>query len=147
MSIFKIDDEVWVDAVEGHFGRYLYTDTEVIKAKVMHVDAVYPAKMIVSHTRQTNAGVEMSVVDSRYVFHKRNDLLKHRASRKNIKIGDLVAAVYASYAKDNELQMGVVVKITKSYVHFQAESGICKRYHTQCVVISRQQENKDVKPV
>lgn len=144
MSNFKTGDEVWVDAAEGHFGRYLYTDTEVTKAKVVHVDVIYPDKMIVSYPRLPGKGFEMSVVDANYVFQKRSDLLRHRAMRKNVKVGDLVAAIRAAYDNDGECQIGVVVKLTKNYVHVQTENGIRKRYATQCIVLSRQQENKNV---
>ena len=142
---FKVDDEVWVDASEGHFGKYIYSETEVTRAKVVHIDVIYPSKMIVSHTRQyTKQQLEMSVVDAKYVFHKRGDLLKHRASRKNVKVGDLVAATRGGYTDEDKLLVGVVVKITKSYIHVQSETGTHRRTPTHCVVLSRKQENENV---
>ena len=146
MRQFAIGDEVWVDAVEGHFGNYIYSNKEITKAKVLHIDCVNPSRMMVSHNWQASSGMEVSLVDAKYVFHKYGDLLKHRATRKNVKVGDLVAAIQAGrYRKeDGSIVIGLVYKITKSYVHFQNEKGSWHATANDCLVLSRQQENKDV---
>ena len=145
MRQFAIGDEVWVDAVEGHFGNYIYSNKEITKAKVLHIDCVNPSRMIVSHNWQASSGMEVSIVDAKYVFHKYGDILKHRATRRNVKVGDLVAAIEAGRRakEDDEVLFGVVYKITKSYVHFQSENGLRQTRVDNCIVLSRQQENKN----
>ena len=146
MGQFAVGDDVWVDAVEGHFGNYIFSNKEITKAKVVHVDCVNPSRMIVSHDWQSSSGMEVSVVDARCVFHKYGDLLKHRATRKHVKVGDLIAAIHLGRKKQENVHVGVVYKVTKTFVHFQNENGQHRTYSNNCVVLSRQ-ENKDVQSV
>ena len=145
MKEFAIGDDVWVDAVEGHFGNYIYSNKEITKAKVLHIDCVNPSRMIVSHNWQASSGMEVSIVDAKYVFHKYGDLLKHRASRRNVKVGDLIATIHAGrrLKGDNEVLFGVVYKITKVYVHFQSENGLRQTRVDNCIVLSRQEEKQN----
>lgn len=135
---FAAGDEVWVDAAEGHFGKYLYADKEITKAKVLYVDCVNPTRLIVSYDWDAKGRMETSIVDARCVFHKYGDLLKHRATRKNVKVGDLIAAVHSGRDSEDGLQVGVVYRVTKTFVFFQNESGDQKTYTSNCVVLSRQ---------
>lgn len=146
MKQFAVGDDVWVDAVEGHFGNYIYSNNEITKAKILHIDCVNPSRMIVSHNWQASSGMEVSVVDAKYVFHKYGEILKHRATRRNIKVGDLIAAIRAGRRakEDDEVLFGVVYKMTKSYVYFQCENGPRQTRIESCIVLSRQQENKNV---
>jgi len=135
---FSVGEDVWIDATEYHFGGFLCHLAFPVRGKVLHIDAFYPAKMMVS--LHCDGKTEFFIVDANFVFKKKNELLANRAKRKNIKACDLVAIIEDNYPSDDEMHIGVVVKTTRTRIHVQTEKGLIKRRPERCIVITRQEK-------
>lgn len=138
MKNFIVGEDVWIDATEYHFDGFLYHVASPVRGKVIHIDAFYPAKMMVS--LHCDGKTEFFIVDANFVFKKKNELLANRAKRKNIKACDLVAIIEDNCPSDNEMRIGVVVKTTRTHIHVQTEKGLTKRRPERCIVITRQEK-------
>lgn len=138
MKNFIVGEDVWIDATEYHFDGFLYHVASPVRGKVIHIDAFYPAKMMVS--LHCDGKTEFFIVDANFVFKKKNELLANRAKRKNIKACDLVAIIEDNCPSDDEMRIGVVVKTTRTHIHVQTEKGLTKRRPERCIVITRQEK-------
>lgn len=133
MKKFKIGDVVWFYAHDVQRWTY-HVYNRKVRGVIKHICESHNSKAVVS-TQYGNS----VVVEMRYLFEKRKDIIKYEETITDIRVGDLVMGCNSYFGDAADDEFGPALKVTIRFVTIRNSSGKLRKFPIKrCIVLHRE---------